>query len=428
MNSLKSEEDIERAVIGSMLLDGTRAIDAFVRAGGRKDWFTPGNARQTAEAILSLHAEGRPVDLLTVAPRSADVPATWREGCVDAVATPAHAGFYIEQLQGLVMLRNAETAIMSAGERLKDMPPENAAAGLAEIVESLHSVCIGHEDEDNTLGDVAGALLDRWTDGNRHANLLPWPLDRITRVMGRLEDEYVWLVSQPSVGKTAFALQWAVALAAAGFPVSFASLESPRDRIAGRLVSYLGRVDTLALKRGEGTAADIEAARAAAERLQTLPLRVTSAGMTLEQLYSWGRAEARRGARLLVLDNTRHIRRHNASVSRVEWMGNLSARLKQLRDDAGVPLLILHHATRPNEHGREDVSWSSDIRRDADCVVFLREDEGRSLPYGGPDAPGRHCVTFDVEKNRDGIRGLRIPLEFVKWRQAFTEWNERNGI
>ena len=128
---------------------------------------------------------------------------------------------------------------------------------------------------------------------------------------------------------------------------------------------------------------------------------------------------------MLVLDNTRHIRRGNSSESRVEWMGSLSARLKQLRDDTGVPLLVLHHATKPNEHGKEDVSWSSDIRRDADCLVFLREDEERTTPYSGPDEMGRCCVTFDVEKNRDGLRGVRVPLHFIKWRQAFAEWDER---
>lgn len=418
-------DDIERAVLGCMLLDGTRVVDAFTRAGGCADWFSSGHARQTAEGILALHAEGRPVDLLTVAPRSENVPPLWRDGCVDAAVTSAHAGFYVEQLCGLVMLREARVALMAGSERIKQLAPEDAAGALAEIVESLHSVCRGHEDAPGTIGDTADQIIDRWTSPDRHAELLPWPIERIVRVMGNIEDELIWLVSQPSIGKTAFALQWAVELAVAGFPVSFASLESPRDRIAGRLVSYLGRVDTLAIKRGEASAGDIEAAREAAERLKSLPLRVTSAGMTLEQVYSWGLAEAQRGCRLLVLDNTRHIRRGNASESRVEWMGNLSSRLKQLRDDTGVPLLVLHHATRPNEHGKVDVSWSSDIRRDADCLVFLREDEDRTSPYAGPGSPGRFCVLFDVEKNRDGMRGIRVPLQFVKWRQAFMEWDER---
>ena len=419
----KNTSSTEQAVLGCMLLDGTLSVDTFTRSGGRADWFTPGAARKTATAILELHSEGRPVDALTVGRRCKDVPSAWRDDCIDAAITTAHAGFYCEQLRGTVMVREAETVLSAASERIHNVAPENAAAALAEIVESLHAVCRGHEENPGTMGDVAEGVIARWTDGKQHAEFLPWPVERIVRAMGGIEDELVWLVSQPSNGKTAFALQWSAELAQAGFPVSFASLESPRDRIASRLIAYLGRVDTLAMKRGTATAADIGAAQGAAETLKTLPLRVTSAGMTLEQVYAWGRSEAQRGARLLVIDNTRHIRRAGGTDSRVEWMGHLSARLKQLRDDTGLPVLVLHHSTRADERGRDDVSWSSDIRRDADCLVFLREDKNRTELPTGPGEAGRFCVRFEVEKNRDGIRGVRVPLDFVKWRQAFEEWD-----
>ena len=138
-------------------------------------------------------------------------------------------------------------------------------------------------------------------------------------------------------------------------------------------------------------------------------------------MYAWGRAEKRRGARLLVIDNTRHIRLPSGA-SRIDHMAEISVRMKQLRDDTRLPVVVCHHSMIDKKTGKEDVSWSSDVRRDADMLIFLREDESRTrTPTAYGDA-GVYCINYDVEKNREGRKDLCVPLQFVKQHQLFRGW------
>jgi replicative DNA helicase len=413
----------EKAVIGCMMFDGAKAVDVFCKAGGESGWFVDGHAKRAADAVLALHREGKPIDTFTVEQRAGDLPATFSGECVDAAVSPSHVSYYVEQLRGAAALRGAAFVMYSGQETIKEVLPEDAGVTIMRLAEQLYDICRGHAEDEVSLFDTAHQTIDKWTDPAARDKLIPWPIPRITASMGgAIEDELIWIIAQPSCGKTAFILQWAAVLAAAGFPASVASLESSKPRIVGRLLAYLARVDTLAIRRGDGRPEDIAKIRKAADLLKTLPLRVCDTGMTLEQIYAWGRSEVERGSRLIVVDNTRNIRNSGGKESRVEWMGSISARMKQLRDDTGCPVVVLHHSSRPNEKGKDDVSWSSDIRRDADCLIFLREDEERSVPPIDVNDQGRCCISFDVEKCRDGLKSIRIPLEFVKWRQTFVEW------
>jgi replicative DNA helicase len=142
---------------------------------------------------------------------------------------------------------------------------------------------------------------------------------------------------------------------------------------------------------------------------------------TLDQLYAWGRAEARLGSRLIVVDNTRHIR-VRGNVDRVNEVAEISGRMKQLRDDTGVPVVMLHHSSLDKKTGKEDASWSSDIRKDTDIMLFLRHDEEKSKKPLYAGGAGLWAVMAVVEKNRDAPAGYGVRLKFEKDHQRFTAW------
>jgi len=104
-------------------------------------------------------------------------------------------------------------------------------------------------------------------------------------------------------------------------------------------------------------------------------------------------------------------------TSRIDMMADMSVRLKQLRDDTGLPVVVCHHSNTS-----DDVSWSSDVRRDADMLIFLREDEANTRPPSGKGDVGDWCINFDVEKNREGHKDVQIPLRFRKEYQRFEVW------
>ena len=138
----------------------------------------------------------------------------------------------------------------------------------------------------------------------------------------------------------------------------------------------------------------------------------------MDQLLAWAKCEKKAGSKILAIDNMRHIRPGQKYASPVEQFRDLSVRLKWIRDDTGLPLIVLHHLTDDL-----DVSWSRDIRRDADILLYLIENETYSIkPTQENQWTEKSVIDFEVRKNREGLRGFKVLGEFDKKRQTFTEY------
>jgi len=180
----------------------------------------------------------------------------------------------------------------------------------------------------------------------------------------------------------------------------------------------VGRVNTLAMRHGwpDGSAPSVfKAAREAAEKIKALPIAIDDNGMTTDQIRAFGQMEQARGARLLVIDNMKHIR-YRSKGSMTEQFREVAQELKWIRDDLNVPVIVLHHLNKAG-----DVSWSDDIRRDADLLLFLAVDES-SIPYTPDnDWQGQTIVNVNCEKARDGRKNFSIQCEFLQNIQTFVD-------
>ena len=74
--------------------------------------------------------------------------------------------------------------------------------------------------------------------------------------------------------------------------------------------------------------------------------------------------------------------------------------------------------------GKMDLSWCSDIRKDADMIIFMREDEERTVKPARAGDPGRYCVTLDMDKRREGQKDIYLPVWFRKEWQRFEPWED----
>jgi replicative DNA helicase len=416
----QSRLDAERAVIGCMMIDD-RAIDSFVRVGGVASaaWFSDHTCRRAATSILSRHSKGMlAADPLAIM-QDTQIAGEWVEAVMAAGPIPAHAGHYCRTLAGHAELARMEGFIHKAAARIAQATAAEADDLKAMIEADLHRLLSTPSEAGLTLAERAHNWIDQMTAPEGDCMLLDWPCRCITDHMGRLEAELVWLCAQPSAGKTAFVLQWMAELALRGITTSMASLESRLDSIVSRLIAQLVPMDTYPIRQRRATPGQIADARRAADQL-TEAMRITDAAMTLDQVYAWGRAEKRKGSRLLIVDNTRHIRMP-AVTDRIAGVSEISVRMKQLRDDTGLPVVVLHHS-KLDDKGNEDVSWSQDVRRDADLLLFLKEDKERTRYPTGVGDPGLWCVNFDVAKHREGRKNVRVSLRFVKEHQRFEPW------
>lgn len=404
----------EAALIGAMLLSG-HAIDAAVRVGIKPAAITDPENKALYRAILASHEQARPIDALTVS-SDAQVPLTVAYTCMDIATTPAHAEHYAGRLAGYATLdRYATLGTWIAGKVAACQSPDDASEIAAEVCAAVDQAAqAGRVMVTGTLGKAAKSWLDRVTAPEEDAVMLDWPVDAITRAMGRVDRELIWLIAQPSLGKTAFVLQWLLTLGKRGYTVSLASLESSSESIGSRAIAQMVPMDNYPLRQRTASAAEIATAYQICKDIPA-SVRVTDGSMSLEQVYAWGKAEARRGSRLLVIDNTRHIKVTGAD-SRINATAAISSRMKDLRDETRLPVVVLHHSTIDKETGNETASWSSDIKKDTDVELFLRRGKTQGK------------VELFVEKNREGRRGYGIDLRFQEEYQLFREWTEMDDM
>jgi len=401
----------ERACIGAMLLED-RAIDHLIRIGGALSWFKGENERKAASAILMRHESGKFASNAIAIASDTGLPGEWLDGCIDTLPTATHVEYYGDLLKGHADI-DAITAMRNKIDAaIRRATPDTAAELKAEIESSLHDALVNEEGGHVTLKQAAHEWLDRITDRSETV-MLDWPVDKVTHSVGRIDTELIWIIAQPSVGKTAFCCQWASRLAARGHMSTIFSLESGIHSLVRRFLMEQGDIQIALLKDEHPSEHELDKARKVADGLSDL-IRVVDTPMTIDQLYAAARAEKRRGSRLVMIDNTRHIRVPSIH-DRVQAMAHICSRVKDIRDDTRMPVVVLHHSNKD-----DDVSWSSDVRRDADMLVFLRNVDAQEIDRTDLPQPSVVDVAFDVEKHREGDKGFGVVMRYDKIRQRFT--------
>jgi replicative DNA helicase len=410
----------EKILAGSMLLDA-RVIDSAVAHGTNPATMTDVPAAVIVRTCMERRAEGKHIDLLTVAEQSG---LEWEavEDCMSLVVTAAEGAYYAERVRRYADLDHFRRLGSWITKLVETASPDDAPEIAAKVCSAADKAAQqGRLMVAGTLSDAAVKWLDRMTSPDETAVMLDWPLDLITAQMGRLDREVVWIIAQPSVGKTAFILQWLVRLAFDGHTVSLASLESSAESVASRAIAQIAPMNNYPIRQRKARPDEIKMAYEAAARIPDT-IRISDGSMSLDQLYAWGKSEARKGSRIIVIDNTRHIRVPGRESDRINMIAEISGRMKQLRDDTGVPVVILHHSAVDKQTGVESASWSSDIRKDADVMIYLKRDAEESREPQAPNDPGLDMVRFCVDKNREGRSGYNIPMRFRKEVQLFDRW------
>lgn len=332
---------------------------------------------------------------------------------VDSVATAANAEPYARTLRDLwqrrLVVQQARVTLEAAQDRTKALRatvaetvtglaathqavgrgPVSMRQGLWEVMEDL--------DRQAAAGDVVG-LATRLPD-----------LDRLTH--GWKPGELVVIGARPSVGKTSFALDCALAAADVG-PVLFVSLEMTAKQLRRRLLSREAEVNLWWIRDKESMGRYAPRLGRAASLLGQVPLRLLDHGQTPGEVrlaadqYA---TEAEEPLRLIVIDYLQLMRSGRRASNRNEELGDISRDLARLAIDLDVPVLALSQFSRdPAKAGRRptmhDLRDSGAIEQDASTILILHhtEQQPEALRLLTPDT---YLTELVVEKNRHGATG-----------------------
>lgn len=418
-----ASEEAERAVLGSMLLAPKRVIDLCIRSHVTEETFFVQWHRIIYAQILKLHALHPMLDILIFSQAMRDFGLldqaggnAYIEKLIDSTPTEAHAEYYIDVIRQKEILR---ALITVSRETIEEAYSCSVHDSPEELVSKTQAKLSGFvvRTKTKSLHEAATESLDKWEDPNYRNLCLSWPWESMNTVIGPLTDEYVILAAQPSVGKTALALNMHKHLSDTGRISSLLSLESKIDKIAGRLMAQTGRVNTFLLRTAAGTPEEFYKARAAAAELAKLRIRITDEAMNIDQVRAWAHGEKEKGSTLLVVDNLKHIRCSQTFKSRIDQFAEMSLQLKFIRDDTGLPLIVLHHL-----NDEDKLAWSKDIERDADIILIMSDNESMSVkPTFENHFFSKWVVDVSAKKHREGKTG-DLRLEFVKKYQYFQDY------
>ncbi|MBN1671278.1 MAG: replicative DNA helicase [Kiritimatiellae bacterium] len=447
---LPYNEEAERGVLGSILLDASRVLDLCIEHQIAVESFHVEAHRLVFESMLEMSRDGRPIDVLTVSDRIQSAGKLEQIGgsgfldrLIDETPTPAYAEYYAEIVRRAALLRTI--------------------IGWARETES--ECFAGEEDADSVLARVEQSFFD--ITANRYGGPASWP-DLVKETMVRIEQVYttkkgitgiacgflnldrylmglhpgnmVILAARPGMGKTSLALNVAENIALGRGdpertqrPVGIFSLEMSREEIVMRMLCSHARVSSFKISGGFISEINHAELVQAADALTKAPLYLddTPAMEVLDLRSRARRMKKKYGLELIVVDYLQLVHCHEyAKHGRQVEVSEVSHSLKAMAKELHVPVLVLSQLSRAPEmrdkSGKpklSDLRDSGSIEQDADVVLLLR----RPCKYPDDDEHlDKTLAVVDIAKHRSGPTRDNVRLNFDEECTRFTD--RREGV
>jgi replicative DNA helicase len=120
--------------------------------------------------------------------------------------------------------------------------------------------------------------------------------------------------------------------------------------------------------------------------------------------------------KILYIDYVQRLKWTDLKIARHEQVGNVVMCLKELARDLNIPIVALAQVNRDVEKRTDkrpnigDLANSSEIEKEADCVMLLYRDEAYN-----DQTMDKGVIEIDVAKNRHGPTGWK---KFI-WQERF---------
>jgi len=428
--------DAERAVIGAVLLAGTKVLDAVSDLGlAADDMYAPRHESIYATA-LALSGRGEPIDHITVATAlGPDLPRIGGlavlHDCVAACISPASAPHYARIVADHAVRRR----LTAAGHKVMILGQAVDAGSVTDAVDAAQAAVAavaGRLHGQAPAADMGTALDDVLThletgDGTATPTGIT-DLDRLL-VGGLRPGTLTTIAARPGAGKTVLGLQIALHIATTGGHVGYTSLEMTRQDLLLRGISATSAVDYGRLQRSPReplTEREWVAVSRATETLRGSGLAVSHrTSATVDAI----RADIRDMIRTAgacdawIVDYLQLVSPADRRAPREQQVSAMTRHLKMAALETGVPVVILAQLNRDGEKsGRQpiltDLRESGAIEQDSDTVILLHRQDDH------PDKLG-----LRLAKNRRGPQGdISLIFEGSYQRVSQSKWAPSNAI
>lgn len=431
VRTLPHNLEAERSVLGAILVHNDAFEEASRVVQGR-DFFRDAH-RRIFDAIVYLREERNSgVDFVTLKEE------LLRRGELDEVGGPAYVSSLsdgvpratnVRYYAGIVKDKAAlRDLIYAANKILTDAYAAEETAGdiLNRADRTLLDVQNAHVSTRlSSLHDSSSALFKDFEQRVENRGQLMGSdtgfksLNELT--LGWQAGDLDVIAARPSIGKTTFVMNTAIATARAGKRVAFFSLEMRRRQLEYRVMSSLSGVPCTRLLSGYVSDMENPKIAQAFNELHELPISIDDrARQTVHDIRgACRRLKAEGGLGMVIVDYVQLMpgTLQRKGATRTEELSDISRRMKVLADEVQAPIMMLSQLRRLEARRRpqlEDLRECGAIEQDADIVAFLHRSDHRT---GG-------ITELILAKQRNGPTGT-VRLAFDRDTLTFTDAGEQ---
>jgi replicative DNA helicase len=431
--------DVERTVLGSMLIDAS-AMDMAMETLTEECFYATAH-KYIFAAIQEMNRKTIPVDIITLAEELRKLEQLETIGSeaylselVESVATSANITYHVQILESKAILRqlisisaeigtdcfNADAEAKAVLDRAEEKIFRIADSHMTNKFESLKVLLPKTFEEIERFGQTGGGggvmtgfkKLDEMTTGLHPGDL-------------------VIVAGRPGMGKTSLCL--AMALNATTrtkkqTPTAIFSLEMTKSQLVQRMLCSEAKIDMIRLRGGRLAKRELNVLGIAAGPMFEAPIFIddTASINVLELRAKARRLKARENLGLIIIDYLQLMGGVGPSENRQNEISQISRSLKSIAKELEVPVIALSQLSRaPEQRGGDHKPQLSDLResgaieQDADMVLFVF----REYIYKQDDPGLKNIAEIIIGKQRNGPTGS-VKVSFIPEYAHFENLDE----
>ena len=450
----------EEAVLGALMIE-SNAFSQISEILRTPDYFYKVTHRKIFQAIRTLAAEGKPIDMLTVKDQLIkdknldDVGGMYAIAALtEKVATAAHIEEHAKIIaqkylaRRMILISNEiQTNAFDASKDVDELIQE-AEGKIFDISQT------NHKKDVVSIAEIIPTAIKRIEEASKNTGFTTgiesgfYKLDELTS--GWQRSDLIIMAARPAMGKTAFVLTMAKNMAIQGTPVAFFTLEMSNIQLVNRLIINAAELSGDKVKSGKLNSSEFNELSKGIAILEQLPIYIdeTPSLSVMELRTKARRLVAEHGVKIIIIDYLQLMNASGMSYSNREGEVSIISRsLKALAKELDVPVIALSQLNR-NVESRgggstdnkleakkpqlSDLRESGAIEQDADMVCFIHRPEYYRIfedPNTGNDLRG--VAQIIVAKHRNGATDdvqlyfAQDYTMFVNTRQEYERLNAK---
>ena len=433
--------EAEESVLGAMMVSESTIEPVLLDVRLHAEDFYRDRHRTIYEAIIRLHENADPVDVLTVSEALSQHGQLEDVGGRDVVASmaakvpaPGSAKHYAQIVKQNSLMRRLDGAAKRIQQSIIERDGEPRA--LVENAERLLFQVANEEQAEDfrEIGDILHDEIDKLeklASGDSEITGTPSGFrDLDERTGGFQKGNLIIIAARPAMGKSTIVCDFAQNVALKhNKPVALFSLEMSEMELAHRFIGAQSRISSDRLRKGKVSTKDWPKVVKACNQLESAPLWIDDSSdlgllelrAKARRLHAQERSRGHDGLGLIIVDYMQLMRTDDARANRVEQVAQFSRGLKILARELDVPVIGISQLSRAPEQRPDkrpilsDLRESGSLEQDADVVGFLYRDD-----YYNVDSEDPGGAELILAKHRNGPVGT-VRLVFLEHYPKFAD-------